>query len=679
MTATATDTKITTTTTTPTIQTRRRSQKRSNKINHDIIASRLETTTTTTTKKYFYPFVVTKMNKMMMVIFAGGLLLLLLLLLVSSEVCIIGMGGGRGGKDDYDHGKNDIDICHDNYTTTTTTTNNNNNNGPFSIMMVVEATAAAATTTAAFTTTAANMKKKKRFPHSTPNNNNNNHNQKLSYNHIWLDLVEERRTLTATRRTVTSPSPFALLLSSSSSSSSSPSESRRRNLTTNSGADQMSPSSNRGVDMVAIRVNDDGSKSASKSSGGRNRDEIYDDDDDDGCLVEERPTKHVARERQPPFPSSSYSDAQEEEEGLTYNYISFIDQSILKTYSQQTRLIEPRRYALPEQFETKNANVEPTIDDVAMPQTNYGPIARLFAWNGLPARAVVGSASYLVFPYIIEWLDTSTELSKLVDSFLPGISIVLGTYFSLTISILYDRQTRLTEAVNLECSQLALTLINLLHLFESTDEEAAVEGAQCVADQVRVLVHDNRGRETMGVVYSDPYARLLRLLKDYSGTDRCTSLVNDAYLLADLHGNVGKLFQLRTDRLTVESLALAPTHFDVMTFLSGLLLAGFALGTVSTATEDGVASETAQVLFAGLVVCYTIFYEMAFDLNRPFDGIYQIRRSGAAMHLLQIKQIVTTHPVLKNRVDFEAIEEDEGEAGECDGDCQRRKARIWYN
>mmetsp|Transcript_18737 Transcript_18737/g.45240 ORF Transcript_18737/g.45240 Transcript_18737/m.45240 type:complete len:601 (+) Transcript_18737:310-2112(+) len=586
----------------------------------DHLAGPVETTATTVTATT----ATAKMTKYLVnLVVIGGLLLLL---------CSSSIGGGRGyHDDDYDDDKvNGIDGRHD-------------NNISFFSIVVIAATAFTTTTT---TTTS------KRFLHS-PNNNNRNQ-QKIS--HHWLDLIEKRRTPT---RTVTRTSPSSL-----SSSSSSSSESRRRNLTANSG-DRMSPTTTKGVDMVAIRANN--------NNGDRR------DIDDDDCLVEERPTKHVARERQPPFPSSAYSDVQEEEEGLTYNYISFIDQSILKTYSQQTRLIEPRRYALPEQFETKNANVEPTIDDVAMPQTNYGPVARLFAWNGLPARTVVGSASYLVFPYIIELLDTSTELSKLVDSFLPGISIVLGTYFSLTISILYDRQTRLTEAVNLECSQLALTLINLLHLFENTDEDAAVEGAQCVADQVRVLVHDNRGRETMGVVYSDPYARLLRLLKDYSNTDICTSLVNDAYLLADLHGNVGRLFQLRTDRLTVESLALAPTHFDVMTFLCGLLLAGFALGTVATATQDGVPSETAQVLFAGLVVCYTIFYEMAFDLNRPFDGIYQIRRSGAAMHLLQIKQIVTTHPVLKDRVDFEAIGEDDGEAGECDGDCQRRKARIWYN
>jgi hypothetical protein len=388
-----------------------------------------------------------------------------------------------------------------------------------------------------------------------------------------------------------------------------------------------------------------------------------------------------ARARQPSFPASAYSNLAEEEKKLGHHYISFIDQSILQQYSQQTRLIEPRQYAIPDQFRKDKATTPPTVDDLAMPATKYGPMAVAFAWNGLPARAVVGIASYLAFPLIIDFLDSTvtfvdaTELSELVHNFLPGVAIVLGTYFSLTISILYDRLAKLTEAVNAECSILALTLINLLHLFAESDPEAAVEGSQCVADQVRKLVFESRGREVVGIIYNDPYARILRLLKDYSNQDEC----QDVYLLSDLHSNVGKLFKLRSDRLTVESLALAPTHFDVMTFLSGLLLTGFALGTVATASIAGVPSETAQVLFAALVVCYTIFYEMAFDLNRPYDGIYQLRRSGAAMHLLQIKQILTTHPVVKGRVDFEEIPDTTTLVDDCDGDCQQRKAEIWYN
>jgi len=92
---------------------------------------------------------------------------------------------------------------------------------------------------------------------------------------------------------------------------------------------------------------------------------------DNECPVDSvRPKQHVARERQPPFPNAAYSNLAEKEENQSWNYISFVDQTFLKTYSQQSRLIEPRRYALSDQFNlTINANTPPTIDDVAMPPT----------------------------------------------------------------------------------------------------------------------------------------------------------------------------------------------------------------------------------------------------------------------------------------------------------------------
>jgi uncharacterized membrane protein YtjA (UPF0391 family) len=130
--------------------------------------------------------------------------------------------------------------------------------------------------------------------------------------------------------------------------------------------------------------------------------------------------------------------------------------------------------------------------------------------------------------------------------------------------------------------------------------------------------------------------------------------------------------------LSDEALALSPTHFDVMTFLSGLFLTGFALGTVATAQTDGCPAGIARILFSALVVCYVVFYEMAYDLNRPFDGIYQIRRCGAAMHFLQVKVLINNHPLVRGLVDFEPISEEEA-SGECDTDCQRQKAKTFYN
>jgi hypothetical protein len=158
---------------------------------------------------------------------------------------------------------------------------------------------------------------------------------------------------------------------------------------------------------------------------------------------------------------------------------------------------------------------------------------------------------------------------------------------------------------------------------------------------------------------------------------------NEQSLLADVRKAVNELFAIRSVRMSDEALGLTPTHFDVMTFLAGLLLVGFALGTVAT-SPTGMPSGIARVLFSILVVCYTIFYEMAYDLNRPFDGVYQIRRSGAAMHFLQVKHMISNHPILSGRVDFnldttDEEEETEPSSAKCLAECRRQKSKIWYN
>jgi len=149
-----------------------------------------------------------------------------------------------------------------------------------------------------------------------------------------------------------------------------------------------------------------------------------------------------------------------------------------------------------------------------------------------------------------------------------------------------------------------------------------------------------------------------------------------------VRSDVGELFRLRSKRISHEGLGLAATHYDVMTFLCGLFLTGYSLGTVATACDGGQPAGIAHILFTLLVVGFVIFYEMCFDLNRPFDGVYQLRRSGAAMHFLEVKDLVCTHPVLRDRVVFEPMEDDTDEKNDidaCETSSDRRKARIWYN
>ena len=412
----------------------------------------------------------------------------------------------------------------------------------------------------------------------------------------------------------------------------------------------------------------------------------------------------------PPFPPAAYHLARDED-AIEHNFISFIDH-FNEPYSQVSRLVEPRLYARSEQFTPEAMDKDPTVDDIACPPSHFGPLANFLSWNRLPARIVVGTMAYIAFPMLVDFLESATlldvqqsvsenndfmtgllakvapkkievlpqlerdNLSTLVGIYLPGVSIVLGTYFSMTLSILYDRFQRLQQTMSMEASMLAYCFQVLLDLF-ARDETNLVTSVQCVADQISTMVRDSRGKETMRIIYKDPYAGILGIVQQYNRKPgACRE--QDAVLVGVIRDCVKQLFQLRSKRMNDETLALAPMHFDVMTFLSGLLLAGIALGTVATAQTDGVPTEVSRILFSTLVVCFTTIYEMSYDLNRPFDGIYQLRRSGAATHFLQMKYTISKHPVLKDKINLDP------DRGKYDPEQVPKvdpvlKSEIWYN
>lgn len=75
------------------------------------------------------------------------------------------------------------------------------------------------------------------------------------------------------------------------------------------------------------------------------------------------------------------------------------------------------------------------------------------------------------------------------------------------------------------------------------------------------------------------------------------------------------------------------------------------LPTVDVAT--GSPSNESALIFGLLSTVYVIFYNFAQDLNNPFSGLYQIRRSSTAAHLLQAKWLLVNNPLTRGQVDFE--------------------------
>ena len=180
--------------------------------------------------------------------------------------------------------------------------------------------------------------------------------------------------------------------------------------------------------------------------------------------------------------------------------------------ARRTRLLKSRSYASASAFATANITCPPSLADLDRePPTKFETF-----WISTPARLLALTSSTYAFPFIIETLDKFVtlppeKLAEVASSFGPGVSIIYGTFVSLTLSVLYNRQQFIQDDVAQESGLLTVICRNFLTLFVN-DNELAVEAAQTVADQVRILVRGSRGSELTLLMYSDPYSRMLELI-----------------------------------------------------------------------------------------------------------------------------------------------------------------------
>lgn len=107
-------------------------------------------------------------------------------------------------------------------------------------------------------------------------------------------------------------------------------------------------------------------------------------------------------------------------------------------------------------------------------------------------------------------------------------------------------------------------------------------------------------------------------------------------------------------------MALPPTHFVILNALTTLILFGYVVSTLPTVDKvTGAPSTESCFLFGFLCTVYILFYNFIADLNNPFQGVYQVRRSSTASHLLEAKWLIANHPLLRGEVDFEEVTEEE--------------------
>lgn len=123
--------------------------------------------------------------------------------------------------------------------------------------------------------------------------------------------------------------------------------------------------------------------------------------------------------------------------------------------AKKQRLLKGRAYAKPEPFRTENIQTPPSLRDLSPPENDD---LQTF-WISTPARLLSFAAAYIGFPYFTRFLDhfvtmPPQQLDEITSKFGPGISILYGTFISLTLSILYRRQQEIQDIVAEEASML---------------------------------------------------------------------------------------------------------------------------------------------------------------------------------------------------------------------------------
>eukprot|EP00521_Asterionellopsis_glacialis_P010866 CAMPEP_0195302782 /NCGR_PEP_ID=MMETSP0707-20130614/31649_1 /TAXON_ID=33640 /ORGANISM="Asterionellopsis glacialis, Strain CCMP134" /LENGTH=504 /DNA_ID=CAMNT_0040366125 /DNA_START=81 /DNA_END=1595 /DNA_ORIENTATION=+ len=267
-------------------------------------------------------------------------------------------------------------------------------------------------------------------------------------------------------------------------------------------------------------------------------------------------------------------------------------------------------------------------------------------WVAPPFRIAVLVGSFFAFAPLANALKTILEIDKrefdiISGQFAPTVGILYGTFVALTLEILYERLGSIQYDGTTEAALLANTAQNVLNFFRGYDNEAR-KAYQSIADQVRILSGESRGAEMIAMIQEDPYSNLLQLVSKHEKRLESKGKLNPAKsaLFQALCSDIPSLMAMRSKRLSDEAAKLPPTHYLVLVLLTGLNVVGFSLATLNITNEDGNPPFEACLVFASLMAIFTLCYNFCRDLNDPFTGVYQIKRSTGSAYLYQIKWLV---------------------------------------
>ena len=221
--------------------------------------------------------------------------------------------------------------------------------------------------------------------------------------------------------------------------------------------------------------------------------------------------------------------------------------------------------------------------------------------------------------------------------------VLYATILALTLAVLYNRFTRIQENVTTEATLLSGLTHNVLCLFQD-EPKWAIDACQMIANQIRIMISRTRGVELLSIMKADTYSNILALVDDYHFLHGCDDTFTAAQesTMGNIRGDIEKIMEVRALRLSDEASSLPPTHFFLLTSLSTVSSIAFITASLAVIDDLNDPPVEARLLFAGLMALYVLFFNFCKDLNGPFQGVYQIKRSNAVSQLLQTKWLIVS-------------------------------------
>ena len=264
-------------------------------------------------------------------------------------------------------------------------------------------------------------------------------------------------------------------------------------------------------------------------------------------------------------------------------------------------------------------------------------------WITIPFRASVLCFSYLAFPSLIEGLrdalpgTSPNDVAAVTSGFAPAISLLYGAWLGLTFNILEERLGNLERTATIESARLC-NLCERSALVASEAPSSIRESLLwCLFEQTTMLAVRSREEEIVSVANSDciywNYRCALRDLDAFLASNGDTHKRTET---SALYEAVDELAVVRAERLSMETKSLPAAHFAILAIFSLQLLTCFVYVIVQSPVP--ATDPPLRVAFSAITAVYLLVFNFATDLDDPFRGNYQIRRTAINANLLAARR-----------------------------------------